>query len=170
MALDINKFRKGVVAPIDHYAYYRLVARLMRRASIKKRRGFSPYNFRHTGITMWAVLLTEQQLSKRTGHVVGSRSLRRYTKLVDADADRKILKELGLINGDEMEAEVKRLQPIKCGICGEFNEPFRQRCWKCKASLDPTRLVQEFGDEEIIEAVMDDSLERLIEEKVKRCW
>jgi len=24
-----------------------------------------------------------------------------------------------------MEAEVKRLQPIKCGICGEFNEPFR---------------------------------------------
>ena len=170
MWLDINKFRKGVVAPIDHYAYYRLVARLMRRAGIKKRRGFSPYNFRHTGITMWAVLLTEQQLSKRTGHVVGSRSLRRYTKLVDADADRKILKELGLINGDEMEPEVKRLQPIKCGICGEFNEPFRQRCWKCKASLDPTRLVQEFGDEEIIEAVMDDSLERLIEEKVKRCW
>ena len=58
-------------------------------------------------------------------HVVGSRSLRRYTKLVDADTDKKILRELGLINGDEMEAEVKRLQPIKCGICGEFNEPFR---------------------------------------------
>ncbi len=164
MWIDLNKLRAGIAAPIDHDAYRRLVARLFKRAGIKKK-NFTPYNFRHTGITLWAVLLTEQQLSK---HVPGSKHLRRYAKLVDADADRKILKELGLINGDEMEPDVKRLQPVKCGICGEFNEPFRQRCWKCKASLDPARLVQEFGGEEIIEAVMDDSLERLIEEKVSQ--
>lgn len=168
MWIDLNKFKKGVAAPIDNEAYRRLLARLFKRAGIKKRKNFTPYNFRHTGITLWAVLLTEQQLSKRSGHIPGSRHLRRYAKLVDADADKKILKELGLINGDEMEADVKKLQPIKCGICGEFNEPFRQRCWKCKASLDPTRLVQEFGGEEILEAVMDDGLERLIEEKIEK--
>jgi len=112
-------------------------------------------------------LLTEEQLSKRNGHITGSRHLRRYAKLVDADADRKILKELGLISSDEIDANVKRLQPIKCGICEEFNEPSRKRCWKCKAALDPSRLAQEFG-EEIIEAVMDDSLEKLIEEKVRK--
>ncbi len=167
MWLDLKKFNKGVVAPIDNDAYRRILVRLFKRAGIKKRKNFTPYNFRHTGITLWAVVLTEQQLSKRSGHIPGSRHLRRYAKLVDADADKKILKELGLINGDEMEPEVKKLQPIKCGICGEFNEPFRQRCWKCKASLDPTRLVREFG-EEIIDAVMDDGLEKLIEEKVKR--
>ena len=168
MWLDLNKFRKGVVEPIDNYAYNRIIDRLFRRAGIKKRKRFSPYNLRHTGITMWATLLNEQELSKRVGHIPGSKHIRRYVKLVDADADRKALKELGLVNGEEMEPEVKRLQPVQCGICGEFNEPFRSRCWKCKASLDPTRLVQEFGGEEIIEAVMDDSLERLIEEKVRR--
>ena len=167
MWLDLNKFRNGVVMPIDNAAYDRILDRLFKRAGIRKRKRFSPYNFRHTGITLWSVLLTELQLSKRSGHIPGSRHLRRYAKLVDSDTDRKILKELGLITGDEMEPDVKRLQPVKCGICGEFNEPFRQRCWKCKAALDPAKLAMEFGDEEIIEAVMDDSLERLIEEKIK---
>jgi len=167
MWIDLNKFRKGIVAPIDNDAYRRLLVRLFKRAGIKKRKNFTPYNFRHTGITLWSVLLTEQQLSKRSGHIPGSRHLRRYAKLVDTDTDKKILKELGLISRDEVDADVKRLQPIKCGICGEFNEPLRQRCWKCKAALDPTKLVQEFGGE-IIEAVMDDSLEKMIEEKVKK--
>ena len=167
MWIDMSKFKKGIVAPIDNNAYRMLLERLFKRAGIKKRRSFTPYNFRHTGITLWAVLLTEEQLSRRTGHITGSRHLRRYAKLVDADADRKILKELGLISSDEVEADVKRLQPVKCGVCGEFNEPFRQRCWKCKAALDPAKLMQEFGGE-IIEAVIDNDLERLIEEKVKR--
>jgi len=167
MWIDLSKFKKGIVAPIDNNAYRMLLERLFKRAGIKKRRSFTPYNFRHTGITLWAVLLTEEQLSRRTGHITGSRHLRRYAKLVDADADRKILKELGLISSDEVEADVKKLQPVKCGICGEFNEPSRKRCWKCKAALDPAKLVQEFGGE-IIEAVIDNDLERLIEEKVKR--
>jgi integrase len=168
MWIDLNKLRKGIVAPIDNDAYRRLLVRLFKRAGIKKRKTFTPYNFRHTGITMWAVLLTEQQLSKRSGHIPGSRHLRRYAKLVDADADKKILKELGLISEEEAEPEVKKLQPVKCGICGEYNEPFRQRCWKCKAALDPTRLVQEFGEAEIIEALMDDSLESIMKEKLKK--
>jgi len=53
-------------------------------------------------------------------------------------------------------------------LCGEFDEPHRQRCWKCKAALDPARLVQEFGEEEIIEAVMDDGLESLLKERLKQ--
>ncbi len=168
MWLDLNKFRKGIVVPIDNYAYNRILDRLFKRAKIKKRKRFSPYNFRHTGITMWAVLLTEQQLSKRSGHIPGSRHLRRYAKLVDADADKKILKELGLISEEEAEPEVKKLQPVKCGICQEYNEPFRQRCWKCKAALDPTKLMQEFGEAEIIEALMDDSLESIMKERLKK--
>jgi len=48
---------------------------------------------------------------------------------------------------------------VRCGLCGEFNEPHRQRCWKCKAALDPSKLIQEFGEEEIIEAVLDDGPE-----------
>ncbi|MEM2716765.1 MAG: tyrosine-type recombinase/integrase [Archaeoglobaceae archaeon] len=166
MWLDVNKYRKGIVAPIDHFAYIRVIERLMKRAGIKKK--FSPYRFRHTGITLWAVLLTEQQLSKRSGHIPGSRYLRRYAKLVDADADKKILKELGLIKEEEGEPEVKKLQPVVCGVCGEFNEPQRDRCWKCKASLDPLKLVKEFDSGEIIEAVIDNDLEKLLEEKVKK--
>ncbi|MEM2787541.1 MAG: tyrosine-type recombinase/integrase [Archaeoglobaceae archaeon] len=166
MWLDMNKFKQGIVAPINHFAYTRVIGRLMERAGIKKK--FSPYKFRHTGITLWAVLLTEQQLSKRSGHIPGSRYLRRYAKLVDADADKKILKELGLIKEEEGEPEVKKLQPVVCGVCGEFNEPQRDRCWKCKASLDPLKLVKEFDSSEIIEAVIDNDLEKLIEEKVKK--
>ena len=168
MWIDLNAFRRGIVKPINNDAYYRILDRLFKRAGIKKRKKFSPYKFRHTGITLWAVLLTEQQLSKRSGHIPGSRHLRRYAKLVDSDADRKILKELGLIREDEAEPDVKRLSPVRCQICGEFNEPFRMRCWKCKAALDPTKLVREFGEEEIIEAVLDDELERIIENKVRR--
>ncbi|MEM4291707.1 MAG: tyrosine-type recombinase/integrase [Archaeoglobaceae archaeon] len=166
MWLDMNKFRQRVVAPIDHFAYTRVIGRLMERAGIKKK--FSPYRFRHTGITLWAVLLTEQQLSKRSGHIPGSRYLRRYAKLVDADADRKILAELGLIREEEGEPEVRKLQPVVCGICGEFNEPQRDRCWKCKASLDPLKLAKEFDSSEIIEAVIDKDLEKLIEEKIRK--
>ncbi|MEM2191717.1 MAG: tyrosine-type recombinase/integrase [Archaeoglobaceae archaeon] len=166
MWLDMNKFKQGIVAPIDHFAYTRVIGRLMERAGIKKK--FSPYKFRHTGITLWAVLLTEQQLSKRSGHIPGSRYLRRYAKLVDADADKKILKELGLIKEEKGEPEVKKLQPVVCGVCGEFNEPQRDRCWKCKASLDPLKLVKEFDSAEVVEAVIDNDLEKLIEEKVKK--
>lgn len=168
MWLDLNKFRKGNVVPIDNYAYNRILDRLFKRAGIKKRKRFSPYNLRHTGITMWAVLLTEQQLSKRSGHIPGSKHLKRYAKLVDADADKKILRELGLLSEEEAEPEVKKLQPVRCGICGEFNEPSRQRCWKCKAALDPTKLMQEFGEDEIIEVLMDDSLESIMKEKLKK--
>ena len=167
MWIDLNAFRKGIVKPIDYYTYYRILDRLLKRAGIEKRKGFSPYKFRHTGITLWAVLLTEQQLSKRSGHILGSRHLRRYAKLVDSDADKKILKELGLIRDEEAEPDVKKLSPVRCQICGEFNEPFRMRCWKCKAMLDPTKLVEEFGEEEIIEAILDNELEKTLENKIR---
>ena len=167
MWIDLNAFRKGIIKPIDYYTYYRILDRLLKRAGIEKRKGFSPYKFRHTGITLWAVLLTEQQLSKRSGHVLGSRHLRRYAKLVDSDADKKILKELGLIRDEEAEPDVKKLSPVRCQICGEFNEPFRMRCWKCKAMLDPTKLVEEFGEEEIIEAILDNELEKTLENKIR---
>ncbi len=168
MWLNLNKFKKGVVAPIDHYAYTRLIGRLLKRAGIKKRKGISPYNFRHTGITMWATLLNEQQLSKRVGQIPGSRHLRRYVKMVDADADIKALKELGIANGDKMEPEIKKLQPVQCGICGEFNEPNRQRCWKCQAALDPTKLAKEFALDgvELLETLLDSELEKIIENKL----
>jgi integrase len=164
--IDLNKLRKGIIVPIDNAAYNRILDRLFKRAGVNRR--FSPYKFRHTSITMWSVVLTEQQLSKRSGHIPGSRHLRRYAKLVDADADRKILVELGLISEEEAEPEVKKLTPVRCSICREFNEPNRVRCWRCKAALDPAKLVQEFGEEEIIEAVMDDSLQGIVKERLKK--
>ncbi|WP_048084471.1 site-specific integrase [Archaeoglobus profundus] len=167
MWIDLNAFRKGIVKPIDNNAYHRILDRLFKRAGIKKRKRFSPYKLRHTGITLWAVLLTEQQLSKRSGHIMGSRHLRRYAKLVDSDADKKILKELGLIRDEEAEPDVKRLSPVRCQICGEFNEPSRMRCWKCKAMLDPTKLVEEFGGEEIMDTIIDDELEKVLENKIR---
>ena len=112
MWIDLNKFRTGVAAPIDNDAYARILDRLFKRAGIKKRKHFSPYNFRHTGMTMWSVLLTEMQLCKRSGHVPGSPYLKRYTKLVDADTDRKILMELGMISERDAEPEVKKLTPV----------------------------------------------------------
>ena len=69
MWIDLNKLRVGVVAPIDNDAYRRILDRLFKRAGIKRRKRFTPYNFKHTSITMWSVVLTEQQLSKRSGHV-----------------------------------------------------------------------------------------------------
>lgn len=84
MWIDLNKYKKGIVIPIDNAAYNRILDRLFRRAGIERRKGFSPYKFRHTSITMWSVVLTEQQLSKRSGHIPGSKHLRRYAKLADA--------------------------------------------------------------------------------------
>ncbi|MEM4156237.1 MAG: hypothetical protein QXQ38_05885, partial [Archaeoglobaceae archaeon] len=104
------------------------------------------------------------------GLVPGSKNLRRYTKIVEIDADKKILKELGLIKEEEAKAEIKKLQPLKCGVCGELNEPSRDRCWKCKAVLDPIRLAKEFNGSEIIESVMDSNLEKMIEEKIKKMF
>ncbi|MEM2085985.1 MAG: hypothetical protein QXF06_01090 [Archaeoglobaceae archaeon] len=166
MWIDLNKFKKGIVAPVDHFAYIRIIDRLMKRAGIKKK--FRPYKFRHTGITLWSVVLTEQQLSRRSGHIPGSKHLRRYAKVVDTDVDRKILTELGLLKQEEGEPEVKRLKPVVCLVCGELNEPGRDICWKCKASLDFAILVKNFDSKEIIEAVIDNDLEKMIEEKVKK--
>ncbi|RLI85375.1 MAG: hypothetical protein DRP01_06315, partial [Archaeoglobales archaeon] len=69
MWIDLNKLRKGIVAPIDNDAYNRILDRLFKRAEIRKGRKFFPYKLRHTGITMWSMLLTEQQLAKRSGHI-----------------------------------------------------------------------------------------------------
>ena len=43
----------------------------------------------------------------------------------------------------------------------------RLRCWKCKAALDLLKLAHEFGDEEIVDAVLDNGLEKLIDSKIK---
>ncbi|MEM4946088.1 MAG: site-specific integrase [Archaeoglobaceae archaeon] len=168
MWLDLNKFRRRIVAPIDHFAYRRLLIRLAKRAGIKKK--ITPYRLRHTGVTDYAEILPEPLLCKRAGLVPGSKNLRRYTKIVEIDADKKILKELGLIKEEEAKAEIKKLQPLKCGVCGELNEPSRDRCWKCKAVLDPIRLAKEFNGSEIIESVMDSNLEKMIEEKIKKMF
>jgi len=168
MWLDLYNFNKRIVKPIDIYAYNRILDKLFRKAGIQKRKRFSPYKFRHTSITMWSAVLTEQELVKRSGHVVGSKALRRYAKLVDIDTDKKILKELGLLSEEEAEPEVKKLKPVQCNLCGEFNEPHRQRCWKCKAVLDPLKLAKEVIDEEIVEAVIDEPMHNQMKEKLKQ--
>jgi integrase len=119
MWVDLNKLKKGIAVPINNDTYTRIINRLLKRAGITRKKRFTPYNFRHTGITMWSVILTEQQLSKRSGHVLGSAHLRRYAKLVDADTDKKILKELGLLDEENSKPEVKKLTPVKCSLCGE---------------------------------------------------
>ena len=73
--------------------------------------------------------------SQNGADIPGSKHLKRHAKLIDADADKKFPRKLGLISEKDAKPEVKKLQPVKCAICGEFNEPFR-RCWKCKAVLD----------------------------------
>ncbi len=167
MWIDLNRLKTGEIVPIDNSAYNRVLDRLFKRSEIKRRKRFSPYNFRHTSITMWSVVLTEQQLSKRSGHIPGSKHLRRYAKLVDSDTDRRILSEFDLITDEERETDVKKLTPVKCSICQELNEPYRNRCWRCKSALDQTKLVQEFGEDEIVEAVMDDNLQDFMKEKMK---
>ncbi|WP_290900238.1 site-specific integrase [Ferroglobus sp.] len=110
MWLDLNAFRKGIVKPIDNNAYNRILDKLFKRAGIQKRKRFSPYKLRHTGITLWSTLLTEQQLSRRSGHIPGSKHLKRYTKLIDEDTDKKILGELNIINEREAEHSLKQLK------------------------------------------------------------
>ncbi|MFP3908478.1 MAG: tyrosine-type recombinase/integrase, partial [Archaeoglobaceae archaeon] len=109
MWIDLNRLKTGKIVPIDNSAYNRVLDRLFKRSEIKRRKRFSPYNFRHTSITMWSVVLTEQQLSKRSGHIPGSKHLRRYAKLVDSDTDRRILSEFDLITDEERETDVKKL-------------------------------------------------------------
>lgn len=154
----INEYKKAIKHFLKFMGNYELATKIKRREP------------KDNELTRDDLLTVDevQQLSKHSGHIPGSRHLRRYAKLVDADADRKILIELGLISEDEAEPEVKKLTPVKCSICGEFNEPNRVRCWRCKAALDPTKLVQEFGEEEIIEAIMDNNLQRIVKERLKK--
>lgn len=110
--IDFHKLSRGHVSPIDNDAYRRLIDRLFRRAGLDRRKKFTPYNFRHTSLTMWSMILTEQALAKRSGHVPGSKSLKRYTKLVDRDTDKKILGELGMITEQESQSDVRKLQTL----------------------------------------------------------
>lgn len=168
MWVDLNRFRNGVVTPVDNPAYNRILDRLFKRAGIEKKKRFSPYKFRHTSITMWSVVLTEQQLSKRSGHIPGSRHLRRYAKLVDTDTDRTILNEMGLLKDDSSEPEIKKLTPVSCQVCAEYNEPDRLRCWKCRSAMDQRKMIEEFGEEEIVESAMDDEMEGMMKDRIKK--
>ncbi|RLI77651.1 hypothetical protein DRP04_11110 [Archaeoglobales archaeon] len=116
--------------PMSYTMFSKVIKKAAERAGIKKR--VYPHILRHTRATVLANHLTEQQMNIYFGWVQGSDMPAVYVHLSGRDIEGAIKRVYGL----ETEEEEKKLQPVRCPRCGEFNTPHSRFCHKCGLILD----------------------------------
>jgi len=110
---------------------YQMVRRRCRDAKLSKRVYLNL--FRHTEATEVANFMTEAQMRKRHGWTPYSKMPGRYVHLVNADVDKAILSQYGIIEkGDEFKAKIPKI----CDICKQPNAWDSKLCSKCGKPLD----------------------------------
>jgi len=111
-----------------------MLKRTFRRAGIKK--PFHPHIFRHSRVTyvIANAIMNEQQAKTYFGWMPDSDMLgSTYAHLIDTDVNNAILRENNMAPHQIAQRE---LQPRRCHICNELNQPGTEYCQKCNAVLD----------------------------------
>ena len=126
---------------------------------IKKKSAFLkkkvyPHLFRHSRLTELAKHLTDAELCRFAGWVIGSKQIRRYIHLVSEDVENKILSIHGITKKEELEQK-SVIEVVKCPRCTYTNSSLDSFCSRCGCALSVKTLMKH----EIKAA----ELERLIE-------
>jgi site-specific recombinase XerC len=105
--------------------------RLRKRAGIRKRA--NPHSFRHSRLTELAKELTDTELKIFAGWSMTSDMPRIYVHLSGKDVGEKLLRNRGLIKGEEKEAGMK---VRVCRQCAFVNSPASRLCMGCGANIE----------------------------------
>jgi len=140
--------------PMNYAAMRKVFKVTMQRAGIKKK--YNPHLWRHSRATYLAQYLTEAQLCKVMGWVIGSKEVRTYVSLSQRDTREAIRRVYGL--GKKEKERESILTPKKCEICGEVNRPQDEYCKRCHNPLSTLTAVKDRAKlkqyEEGVEEVM----------------
>ena len=89
--------------------------------------------FRHSGATNVAQFLSDELMKKRLGWSKNSTMPSRYTHMNNADVERAMFKEYGIV--DYEDKKTAKLPKI-CNICEMVNIPDSKSCSKCGRPLN----------------------------------
>jgi len=158
-----HNHNRGEVLNYDHVND--LLKEAGEKAGIKK--PLNPHHFRHSRATELAKKLTEANLCKYMGWVIGSREAATYVHLSGRDTDKAILELYGIIEKEKTEIQLK---PIDCPRCGIKNDAAAKFCSGCSLGLDMNAVMQyEKAHQEVIKKIEDpDTMETIIEMVMKR--
>ncbi len=133
-----------------------------RRTGVRK--DVNPHNFRHSRATDLANWMTEAQMDKFFGWVLGSKIVSIYIHLSGKDIDEAILR----IYGKVKESSYEQLKTKICPICGYENPPETEFCLRCRRSFSfKAALEIEEGEKELLRMITPEMIEQMIQRKVE---
>lgn len=145
--------------PLEYITVLRLLERLQRATSIKKR--ITPHLFRKSRITHMVKQNYQESVIKESmwGNI-GTDMFRTYVRLAEKDIDAEFLQHAGVqVSKDKIE---NPLAPRPCPECHTINAPTSDHCSKCGAGLtEEARARRKNNIERLIEILANMTPEEL---------
>ncbi|MBU5689358.1 MAG: tyrosine-type recombinase/integrase [Candidatus Aenigmarchaeota archaeon] len=128
---------------LTYDAFVRQLKKICKRAALQKR--IYPHLFRHSSVTYYSKILTDQQLKKRYGWSNDSKMLNIYSHLTQNDVNMRILESFGLV---KKESETNPTMIKRCLVCGYENSFDSDFCMRCNnpVSENGLRRLQEIRE------------------------
>lgn len=126
-----------------------IIERAAERADIAEHIKTNPHAWRKGRISELARKgFSEAQISKISGHIVGSEEIRVYARIATQDVESDIRRHAGLPVDSEDE-EKDPLRPKKCPECGSLNRFLAEVCERdgCEQVLRETEIFQRYQQE-----------------------
>ena len=129
-----------------------------------------PHLFRHSRLTELAKYLTEAELCRFAGWIIGSKQARRYVHLAQEDVENKILSIHGIKPLKEPEQKTI-VNIIKCPRCTYENSSLDKYCSQCGSVLDIKTVIKHQEKARELEQIISASeikqyIDKLFDEKV----
>jgi integrase len=140
-----------------------IIERAVEKSGIPDHIRTNPHAFRKGRISDLARKgFSEAQISKVSGHIIGSEEIRVYCRLASEDVTSSIREEAGL-EVEEDEVDKDPLRPKKCpnNSCNHLNKWENEHCTNCGEVLETGELFKEVKTRE----TEDEVRKKIIEEK-----
>ena len=139
---DINSsfFGRQYSGEFKEYSRTGLYLIIKKRSAFLKKRVY-PHLFRHSRLTELAKHLTDAELCRFAGWVIGSKQIRRYIHLVSEDVENKILSIHGITKKEEPKQKTV-IEVVKCPRCTYTNSSLDSFCSRCGCVLSVKTLMK----------------------------
>lgn len=162
---------RGPHNPLTYPGLFQMATKVIKRASLKRKKRKILHMFRHTRITELVRMgVRGQSLSKLVGWTKGSNMEAVYVHLSTADVENEVRTKVFGLEVDEART-TPLLKSTTCPRCDTSNDPQVRFCSKCNMPLSDDAIVnalqqQEQRKEEIEQMVqerVDESMERVVQ-------